>query len=108
MDTTLIPPEGLTQTQQTLFFIVSAVMTFLNPLIIKLIDKKSFLDKIWTNAITGFITVVVAIVAKLVLAPDLSMGATVAVITAMFTGSTFFGRAIKGKPKNNKEAGFNQ
>ena len=101
MDTTLILPEGLTQTQQTLFLIVGAVMTFLNPLIVKLIDKKSFLEKIPTNYITAFVTVVVAIVAKFILAPELSMEATVAVVTAMFTGSTIFARVIKKKPKKS-------
>ena len=98
MDSTLIPPEGLTLIQQKLFIIVSTVMTFLNPLIVKLIDKKSFLEKIPTNYITAFVTVIVVIVAKLVLAPELSMEATVAVVTAMFTGSTIFGRAITKKP----------
>lgn len=100
MDTTLIPLEGFTQIQQMLFLIVSAVMTFLNPLIVKLIDKKSFLEKIPTNYITAFVTVVVVIVAKFILAPELGMEATVAVVTAMFTGSTLFGRAITKKPKN--------
>ena len=100
MDSSIVPPEGFTQTQQTLFGIVSAIMMFLNPLIVKLIDKKSFLEKIPTNYITAFVTVVVVIVAKFVLAPDLSMEGTVAVVTAMFTGSTIFGRAITKKPKN--------
>lgn len=97
MDSTAIPPEGFTQTQQTLFIIVGAVMVFLNPLIVKLIDKKSFLDKIPTNYITAFVTVLVAVAAKLVLAPELTMEAMVAVIAAMFTGSTLFGRAITKK-----------
>lgn len=97
MDSTLIPPEGFTQTQQTLFIIVGAVMVFLNPLIVKLIDKKSFLDKIPTNYITAFVTVLVAVTAKLALAPELTMEAMVAVIMAMFTGSTLFGRAITKK-----------
>jgi quinol-cytochrome oxidoreductase complex cytochrome b subunit len=99
MDSTGIPLEGFTQTQQTLFGIVSAIMTFANPFIVKWIDKKSFLENIPTNFITAFVTVVIAVVAKLVLAPDLSMEATVAVITTMFTGSTIFGRAITRKPK---------
>ena len=98
MDSSIVLPEGFTQTQQTLFYIVSSVMIFLNPLIVKLIDKKSFLEKIPTNYITAFVTVVVVVVAKFVLAPDLSMEATVAVVTAMFTGSTIFGRAITKKP----------
>ena len=99
MDSTAIPPEGFTQSQQTLFYIVSSLMTFLNPLIVKLIDKKSFLEKIPTNYITAFVTVIVAIAAKFVLAPELSMEATVGVVTAMFTGSTIFGRVITKNPK---------
>ena len=97
-DSTLMP-EGFTLAQQTYFNIVVAIMTFLNPLIVKLVDKKSFLDKIPTNYITAFVTVIVAVIAKYALAPDLSSEAMAAVIAAMFTGSTLFARAITSKPK---------
>jgi len=100
MDSSIVPPEGFTQTQQTLFYIVSAVIMFLNPFVVKLLNKWKLIDDIPTNFVMGILAVIITVIAKLILAPDLSMEATVAVIMTMFTGSTLFGRAITSKPKN--------
>lgn len=100
MDSTLIPPEAFTGTQLTLFYIVNGLLVFLNPLVVKYLNRWKLIDDIPTNFVMGALVVVLTVGAKLLLAPDLSMEAMVAVITAMFTGSTIFGRAITRKPRN--------
>lgn len=100
MDSTVIPIEGLTQAQHTLYLVINAVVMFLGPLLINWIKKNPKLNTIPTNFINAILIIVVGVIAKLVLVPDLSMEATIAVLTALFTGSTLFGRAISGSNKN--------
>jgi len=99
MDSTLIPSEAFTETQQTLFYFVSGLLIALNPLVIKYLNKWKLIDDIPTNFVMGILAGVLTVGAKFLLAPDLSMEATLAVVTVMFTGSTLLGRVITRKPK---------
>ena len=102
MDSTLIPPEGLTEGARALLTIVPIAMTVLLPIVTKLIDKWGFIDKIPTNYVTLFLAVGLTLLFKYLLAPDLSFGGVVALVGLMGFGGTLLARGVKainGKPK---------
>lgn len=96
-----IPPETFTENQQILFRIVSALLIFLNPLVIKLLNKWKTIDNFPTNLVTAILAFILTFAFKYLLAPDLSIYETILVATAMFTGSTLIGRMITKKPKTS-------
>lgn len=95
MDSTGIPPEGLTEGAKTLLQIVPVLMTIALPFVTKLIDKWGFLDKIPTNFISLGLAIVLTFGFKFLLAPDLQLGGVIALVAIMGYGGTLLHRTAK-------------
>jgi hypothetical protein len=102
MDSTLIPPEGLTELQQQLFIAINTLITVLMPLFIKLVDQVGFLKKVPTNILCGVFTAILGIIVWRFTAPTMPIIELIGVMTAMFTGSTLIASAGGKKLKPNK------
>lgn len=102
MDTTGIPPEGLTEGANLLLYIVSALLPVVLPIVTKLIDKWSFIDKIPTNYVAAGVALFMIIPMKFVVAPELTIPACFLLVGALgLGGGTLVARATnRKKPKN--------